>query len=419
MPTTDPPGPVRDRGSELVDRFGSPLYAFSERRLRENYDRFRSALDEHYPDSRIHFAVKANFNPGILAVLRDAGCGAEAFARCELTAAIRAGFAPDDLLVTGMNRAEADLERALEFGVDRFLVDNAAELTKLESAATVGTVPDVLVRANPAMDVPTDPDIATATRESKFGLDVGSGRAMAVARDAAASDRLRLAGVQLHIGSQITSAEPYAVAARELVAFGGRIRDELGVEIDVVDLGGGFPVAYDEAVPDVDAILGRVAGCVRDACARADLDEPTLLFEPGRRLVGDAGALLATVGVVKETPHATFAVLDAGTNAVSAHWPYPVHALRGGDATETYHVVGPLCYTGDVLAEDVSLPPLERGDVVAIDRVGAYSLGSASHTNAEPKPAVALVRTDGDVELVRERETCADVFARARVPDGL
>lgn len=410
----------RLRNQQVLAEYDTPVYVFYEADLRRNHQGLRSALDEHYPDSRIHFAVKANFNLGVQSVLRDAGCGAEAYARCELTAALEAGFDPDDVLLTGMSRHLADLERAMDAGVTDFLVDNADELSRIEAAAAAtSTEPRVLLRGNPAMEVPTNPDIATATRESKFGLDVESGRANAVAREAAASEQVELAGVQLHIGSQIRETEPYAVAAREMLAFAADIRDEVGVEIDVLDLGGGFPVPYDEAVPETEDIVATIADAVDAATDEHDLARPTLFLEPGRRLVGNAGTLLGTVDLIKDTPASTFAVLDVGTNAVSSYWPYPIYALEPGDATETYDVAGPLCYTGDVIQEDVPLPSLEVGDVVAVDRIGAYSLASASHTNAEPKPPVLLVREDGTIDEVRARETCEDVLGLDAIPDDL
>ncbi|UPW02108.1 diaminopimelate decarboxylase [Halorussus gelatinilyticus] len=409
-----------DHRDALFEAFDTPLYAFFEEDLRRNYREVRAALDDHYPDSTIHFAVKANYNLGVLSVLRDEGCHAEAYARCELTATQAAGFDPEDVLLTGMNRPVEDVERALDLGVERFLVDNEQELAKIREATDrTGTEAEVLIRGNPAMEVPTHPEVATATRESKFGLDIESGRALAVAEDAVEAQGVELVGVQLHVGSQIRGVEPYEVAAREMLSFAADVRDATGVEIDVLDLGGGFPVPYDEEVPDTETIVASMADAVRSAAADRDLAEPTLCVEPGRRLVGNAGALLAEVGVVKETPHASFAVLDAGTNAVSSYWPYPIYALSEADPTEEYHVAGPLCYTGDVIQEDVALPELDRGDVLVVDRIGAYSLGSASHTNAEPKPPVALVRESGDVESIRARETCEDVLGNDRIPDDL
>jgi diaminopimelate decarboxylase len=410
---------LRDVAPTALDH-GSPVFVFFEDVLRENYCSLRAALDDNYPDSRVHFAVKSNFNLGVLSVLADEGCGAEAFSGCELSATLDAGFAPDDVLLTGMNRDPEAIERALDAGVDRLLVDNADELDRVEAAAeATGTTPDVLLRGNPAMEVPTNPDVATATRESKFGLDVDSGRAMAVARRVVESDAVSLAGVQLHIGSQIRDAAAYDVATRAMLDFAAAVRDELGVEIDLLDMGGGLPVTYDEEMPSAEAIVETIAGAVREQCRAHDLSEPTLLLEPGRRLVADAGSVLATVGSIKETPAATFAVLDAGTNVVSSGWPYPVYALADEPATETYDVAGPLCYTGDVIQEGVSLSPLSPGDRVVIDRIGAYTLGSASHTNATPKPPVVLVRADDTVDLIRRGETCADVLGDDRVPEDL
>ena len=404
----------------VLSEYGTPVYVFFESDLRRNYRTIRSALDEHYPDSTVHFAVKANYNLGVLSVLRDEGCQAEAYARCELSATQAAGFEPENVLLTGMNRREADLERALSLGVEHFLVDNETELTKLERAASnSGRTASVLLRGNPAMDVPTHPEVATATRESKFGFDIDSGRAVNVAQEAADADGIDLVGVQLHVGSQIDGVEPYAVAAREMLSFAADVRAQTGVEIEVLDLGGGFPVPYDEDVPDTETIIAEMAAAVRSAADGHDLPEPTLFLEPGRRLVGNAGALVAQVGVVKETPQASFAVLDAGTNAVSSYWPYPIYEVSERAPETEYDVAGPLCYSGDVIQEDVDVPELERGDLLAVDRIGAYSLGSASHTNAEPKPPVVLVRESGEIDLVRAREDCEDVLGDDRIPTDL
>lgn len=403
-----------------LSEYGTPLFVFFEADLRRNYRQLRSALDDHYPDSRVHFAVKANFNLGVLSVLADENCSAEAFSGCELSAARRAGFDLSDVLLTGMNREPEAIERALEAGVGHLLVDNEAEFDRIEAAAAeTGTEPRVLLRGNPAMDVPTHPDVATATRESKFGLDIDSGRAMAVAERVADSDRVELAGVQLHIGSQIRAVEPYATATRAMLDFAADVRDDVGVEVDVLDMGGGFPVPYEESVPETDAIVAAIATAIETGCADRGLSRPRLFLEPGRRLVGDAGALIGTVGAVKDTPSGAFAVLDVGTNAVGSHWSYPIYALDGGEATRRYDVAGPLCYSGDVVREGVPLPELAVGDRLVVDRVGAYSLASASHTNAMPKPPVVLVREDGDVDLVRPRETCTDVFGDDRIPGDL
>lgn len=403
-----------------IDEVGTPVYVFFEEDLRANYRQLREALDRYYPDSRIHFAAKANYTLGVLAVLRTTGCGAEAYARCELSAVLDAGFDPTDVLLTGLNRRQCDIEHALSAGVGHVLVDNGSELERVEAAAeATGVTPAVLLRGNPAMAVPTHPEIATATRESKFGLDIESGRAMAVAERAADSDHVSLTGLQLHIGSQLRSTEPYAVAAREMLSFAESVRQACGVEIEVLDLGGGIPVEYDEPVPGPAAIVETVSTAVEAAAAEHGLAEPRLLLEPGRRLVATAGTLVGEVGVIKETPHATFAVLDVGTNAVSSQWPYPVFALEDGAPTEVYHVAGPLCYSGDVIQESVGLPALTPGSRLAIDRIGAYSLGSASHTNAQPKLPILLVRSDGAAEVIRPRESCEDVVGRDAIPPDL
>ncbi|KTG11460.1 diaminopimelate decarboxylase [Haloprofundus marisrubri] len=405
---------------ELVKRYGTPSYVFFEEDIRQNYRDLRNSLNRHYPDSQIYFAVKSNFLLGVLSILRDEGCGAEAYARGELQAALTAGFNSEDILLTGLNRREADLEQAFETGVPRYLIDNTQELQRVATAAEhADTTADVLIRVNPAMEVPTHPEVATATRESKFGLDIASGKAMDVARDVCEQEMLNLVGVQLHVGSQVRGVEPYRVAARELIGFASRVQKETGTEISVLDLGGGFPVPYDESVVDSEEIIAAFSETIKSEVEEYGLSRPTVFVEPGRRLIGNAGTLVAEVGVIKATPETQFAVLDAGTNAVSSYWPYPIYSLTEGAATESYDVAGPLCYTGDVIQEDVSLPELSVGDKIAVDRIGAYSLGSASHTNAEPKPGVVLVREDGSLEELRPQETPKDVFGNNQIPSDL
>lgn len=409
-----------DTRDALLDGRSTPAYVFYEEDLRRNYRTLRGALDEHYPDSTIHFAVKANYNLGILSIFREEGSSAEAYARCELTATQEAGFDPRNVLLTGMNRRVEDVERALSLGVEHLLVDNETELAKVrDAAAAVDHSVNVLIRGNPAMEVPTHSDVATATRESKFGLDIESGTALAVAKQATAAPEVVLAGVQLHIGSQVCGVEPYAIAAREMLDFAATVREETGTEIEILDLGGGFPVPYDEDVPASEEIIATIGDAIERTTTEHGLSLPTLFLEPGRRLVGNAGTLLAGVGLVKETPYADYAVLDAGTNAVSSYWPYPIYALTEQKPSREYHVAGPLCYTGDVIQADVRLPEIEAGDVLAVDRIGAYSLGSSNHTNAQPKPPVFLLRESGAVEVIRSRETCADVLGNDRIPDGL
>lgn len=416
MPSQNQNPTLVDRGSDLVERYGSPLFVFDEHTLQENYRELRQELDDRYPDSRIHYAVKANYNLGLLSLLQNEGCAAEVYGNCEMSGALQAGFEPDDLVLTGMNRRQEEIETALERGVDKLLVDNATELEKIcDAADATETRPDVLIRGNPAMEVPTNPGIATATRESKFGLDIASGRAMEVAEAAADATGVVLEGVHLHIGSQITSAEPYGIATREMIEFVAAIRDRTGVEIGTLDMGGGFPVSYDETMPSPAAIVDQIATAIEDGCRKHGLAEPTLLLEPGRRIVGSAGALLATVGVIKETPYATFAVLDAGSTLLG-DWRYPIYTPTDEPETHSYDVAGPLCYTGDVIAEDVTLPELTRGDVVVVDRVGAYTLTGAGHTNAEPLPPAVLIDSDGEPHVVRKRETCEDVFEKDLVP---
>lgn len=407
-------GRLVEHADDVLSAVGTPAIVFFEADLRESYGRLRRALDEHYPYSTVHVAVKANFTPAILSAFADEGAHAEAYAGCEIEAAARAGFEPDEILVTGMNRDDQRVRDALRSGTRRFLVDNHSELRALASIAEeVGTQAEVMLRVNPELEIPTHPDIATGTRDSKFGMSVSTGAAMDAVRRTVESDAVVFHGLQCHLGSQIESVAPYREATRGLLAFAGDLKRETGATVDALDLGGGFPVEYDDPVPPIEEYVSVVADTIAETCAELGIDEPALYLEPGRYLLAPSGTLLGEVGVLKETPERTFAVLDAGTNTVLTRQSIPIYAPYNGGPTEEYDVVGPLCHSGDVFAESVELSRLAEGDVVALDRVGAYTIGRETNMNGVPMPPIVLVESDGDHRVVRERQTCADVIPGA------
>lgn len=402
---------LTEQAGRVLADVGTPVLVFFEADMRESYDRLRTALDDQYPESSVYVAVKANFLPDVLGLFSEWGARAEAFANCEIEAAMRAGFDPGDVLVTGMNWDADRIDRALASGVDTFLVDNRSDLATLRSVTVEADRRcDVLLRVNPELDVPTHPDIATGTPGSKFGMELSGGDVMAAARTVAGDDHLRLHGLQTHLGSQIDGPTPYQTATRALVELAADVERETGVAVDTIDVGGGFPVTYDEQVPPIEEYVSVIAETVRSACTDFGIDPPELCLEPGRYLFAPSGALLCSVGLLKETSSATYAVLDTGKNTVLAQQSVPIYAPFTDGPSREYSVAGPLCYSGDVFADGVLLPELDPGDVVALDRVGAYAIGRETHFNGMPMVPVVVVDADGGYEVVRERETCVDVL---------
>jgi len=396
---------------EISDRFGTPVLVFYERDLIESYDTLRAALDDHYPKSTVHVAVKANFQPSILETFAERGAHAEAFAHGETIAAKRAGFDPEDILLTGMAGNASHAGELLRDGASRVLVDNMAELEVIdELAADVDGQVDVLLRINPTLEVPTHPHIATGTEESKFGLAVSSEAAERAVSEVVESPDLRYLGLHCHIGSQIESPTPYAEAATSLLSFADTVERTTGERTRVLDLGGGFPIGYGSEVPPVERFVETIGDTLTEQCREYGMELPELYLEPGRYLLGSAATFLGTVQTVKETPVKRFAVLDAGTNTVLLRQELPV-LTPYVDAPQTeYDVVGPLCHSHDVFREQVSIPELSPGDLVGIDKVGAYTIGRETHMNAMPKPPIVMVRQSGAYELLRERESCSDVI---------
>ncbi|MBX0288666.1 diaminopimelate decarboxylase family protein [Haloarcula salinisoli] len=399
-----------DRVTETVE---SPLCFCFAADIEREYRQLRSVLDTHYPDSRIFYAVKANYNPAILSVFRKLGCGVEAFASCELQAIRAAGYAPGPVLLTGMNRSRSELATAMRWGVDRVLVDNRDELRRVSDvAAKTGSTVDVLIRVNPALNIPTKDKIATGKESSKFGLDVDSDVAMATVSEVVSDANLCLSGLQVHLGSQLQTTAPYQSAAELLIAFAAKIRAETGAVVDVVDLGGGFPVPYQEPVPTPAEIVEEMARGLTTAAADHDFPEPTLYIEPGRRLIASALGAVGQVGAIKNRPDTCYTVLDIGSNIITENWDFPVYNLTAsGPETAKYTITGPLCISNDIIRKDVSIREVSLGDHIAIDKIGAYSISATSYLNASQRIPVVLVDSDGKAKLVRPREPCSEVVA--------
>ena len=375
---------------------GTPVYVYSLRRIAYQLERLQQAFADLGPD--FHYSLKANNNGALLRYLVGEGCGCDVVSAGEIYMARRAGCAPERIVFAGVGKTRADIQYALEQGVGWFNVENRGELQRLnELAAALDVRPQVALRLNPALQADTHRHISTGHEGAKFGIPVAEARALLEARRSFPS--LHLAGLHLHIGSQLGRPDESAAAARLALA----LAHEFGLHH--VNLGGGFPVAYD----------GGSAVSVEDFAAAL---LPILLnqgvqvaFEPGRYLVAEAGVLLAEVQYVKRGGQTL--VLNAGMTDLLRPALYearhPIWALRGGgDPAETVQVVGPICESSDVVHPAAMLPPVAPGEGVAIGVAGAYGMTMASNYNGRPRPAEVLV--DGaDWRVIRARETFEDL----------
>ncbi|WP_145151997.1 diaminopimelate decarboxylase [Pseudomonas oryzihabitans] len=396
--------------SAVAQEFGTPAYVYSRAHIEGQYRAYTDAL-AGLPHL-VCFAVKANSNLGVLNVLARLGAGFDIVSRGELERVLAAGGDPHRVVFSGVGKTRDDMRRALKVGVHCFNVESTDELERLQQvAAELGVVAPISLRVNPDVDAGTHPYISTGLKENKFGIDIAD--AEAVYARAAELPNLEILGVDCHIGSQLTTLPPFLDALDRLLALIDRLA-ERGIVLRHLDLGGGLGVRYRDEQPP---LAGDYIQAIRERIAGRNL---TLVFEPGRFIVANAGVLLTRVEYLKHTAHKDFAIVDAAMNdlirpALYQAWMAvePVTA-RQGDARR-YDLVGPICETGDFLAKDRELV-LAEGDLLAIRSAGAYGFTMSSNYNTRGRAAEVMV--DGDqAHLVRRRETLEELFAgESRLP---
>jgi diaminopimelate decarboxylase len=396
--------------AEIAQRHGTPCYVYSRAALEANYRTFDAAL-ARLPH-RIFYAMKANPNLAVLDVFARLGSGFDIVSGGELARVIAAGADPRNVVFSGVGKSDDEMRMALEARIHCFNVESAPELERLAALAqAAGVRAPVSFRVNPDVDAKTHPYISTGLKENKFGVAFDAARALY--RRASQLAPIEIAGIDIHIGSQITELEPYRESARKLLALVDQLAGD-GIRLEHIDLGGGLGIRYrDESPVSVDAYASMLESLF---AGRTE----TLLFEPGRRLVGDAGVLLTRVGYLKSTESRDFAIVDAAMNdllrpALYDAWhPVDPVRVRNSDA-RCWQIVGPVCESADFLAHDRTLA-LAPGDLLAIGAAGAYAMAMSSNYNARPRACEVLV--DGErVHLVRRRETIESLYAgESRLP---
>lgn len=390
--------------SAIAERFGTPTYVYSRAHIEAQYRSYTDALQgtEHL----VCFAVKANSNLGVLNVLARLGAGFDIVSGGELERVLAAGGRADRVVFSGVGKTRDDMRRALEVGVHCFNVESTEELERLQVvAAEMGKIAPVSLRVNPDVDAGTHPYISTGLKENKFGIAIADAEAIYVR--AAQLPNLEVVGVDCHIGSQLTTVEPFLDALDRLLVLVDRLA-ECGIHLHHLDLGGGVGVRYRDEEPP---LVSDYIQAIRERVGERDL---ALVFEPGRYIVANAGVLLTRVEYLKHTEHKDFAIIDGAMNdlirpALYQAW-MGVSAVkpRAGEG-RSYDLVGPICETGDFLAKDRVLN-LAEGDLLAVQSAGAYGFVMSSNYNTRGRCAEVLV--DGDEAFeVRRRETIAELFA--------
>ena len=386
--------------ADLAREHGTPLYVYSAARIDEAYDRYDTAFATI--PHLVCYAAKANSSLAILGRLASLGAGADVVSGGELRACLESGFPAAKIVFSGVGKTDEELRFGVESGILAFNAESEREIERIDAAAAAfGRTARIALRVNPDIDARSHPYISTGLRQNKFGVDIG--RAREIFERARRLSHVRLSGVQAHIGSQILQAEPLAETARELAELAGELLSA-GFPIETVDIGGGIGVGPGAPTPEsyAAAVLPGLAGF-----------PGRILVEPGRSIVGPAGALVTRVVGVKRERGKTFVIVDAGMNDLlrpalyEAVHPIEPVASRSGPKI-CADVVGPVCETADCFVHDFEMAEPLEGDLLAILDTGAYGSAMSSNYNFRGRPAEVLVE-NGAGRSIRRRESYADM----------
>jgi diaminopimelate decarboxylase len=402
---------------DIVERIGTPVYIYATATLERHYRVFAAAFADL--DALVCYAVKANSNIAVIRTLANLGAGADVVSGGELECALRAGIPAERIVFSGVGKTKREIARALAAGVSQINVESRPELEAIgEIARGLGVEAPVAIRINPDVDANTHAKITTGRRENKFGIEWTAAHEVYAA--AAAMPGIRVCGVAVHIGSQLTDLEPFRQAFHRLRDLVVILRTD-GLAITTLDLGGGLGIPYGNETtptPTPEDYARVVRATVADLGCR-------LILEPGRLLVGNAGVLVTRVLYVKQGTTRTFVVVDAAMNDLlrpslygARHAVVPVREPAPQVVPFVVDVVGPVCESGDTFAQEVPLPPLAAGDLLGLRTAGAYGAVMASMYNARPLVPEVLV-CGGRYAVVRERIGIDQLLARQPLPDWL
>ena len=400
---------------EIAQKVGTPFYLYSHATLARHIRHFQKAFAA--VPHLVCFSAKANSNLAVMKVFVNAGAGVDIVSGGELFRALRAGCDPGKIVYSGVGKTEDEIIAALRNGIMMFNVESAAELEKInEVAGTLGVKAPIALRVNPDVDPQTHPYISTGMKKAKFGINIA--QALEEYQRAQSLPHIQVVGVDCHIGSQLTSLSPFVDAIAKIRTLVSTLKAE-GADLRYLDLGGGLGITYNnEMPPDLEDYAAAIQKATSDLSV-------TLVFEPGRVLVGNAGILVCRTLYVKKGEIKTFVITDAGMNDLirpSLYGSY--HGLMAVDrsvedrGTMVADVVGPICESGDFLAQDREIPAFETGDLIAVTSAGAYGFTMSSNYNSRPRVPEIMVQGER-VMTVRQRETFEDLVRGETIPEDI
>ena len=397
--------------TDIAAQYGTPCFIYSRATLERHYRVYAEALAGH--PHKICFAVKANSNLGVLNVLARLGAGFDIVSGGELDRVLAAGGDASKIIFSGLGKTTNEIRKGLDVGIHCFNVESEAELMRIsEVAQAEGKVAPISVRVNPDVDAGTHPYISTGLKENKFGIPAEN--AIDLYRSAAKMDGINITGIDFHIGSQLTTVEPFLDAIDRILEMVDEL-DEEGIKISHFDMGGGLGVSYGQEIPPHPSEL---IALVQEKFTDREME---IVVEPGRSIAANAGIFVTRIEYLKNNEHKKFAIVDGAMNdlirpALYSAWQEIIPVEKSSEAAAIYDVVGPICESSDFLGKDRELS-IAAGDLLAVRSAGAYGFVMSSNYNTRPRVAEIMVDCSNSY-LVRERETVAELFANENMlPD--
>lgn len=413
---------------ELAKQYGTPLYVVSEDLIREKCREVRESFLEVHPNTRAVYASKAFLTKAMCKIIAQEGLGLDVVSGGELYTAKKAGFPMEKVIFHGNNKSLKELEMAIDFGVGRIVVDHGEEITMIEALAKEkNATVNCLFRITPSVEGKTHKYIMTGQKDSKFGIPLELKTLKELVEKAENSKVINLRGFHFHIGSQLFENHIYHGAIETIGKLARELNRDSGMVLEELNVGGGFGIQYrgDEKTKPVSFFTRVIMDSVERIFKHYDLPLPTVIIEPGRWIVGEAGITLYTIGAVKEIPGVrTYASVDGGfpdnprPALYGAKYDGIVANKIGEKAEEVVTIAGKCCESGDILIWDLPVPKVTSGDILAVKNTGAYNYAMASHYNRIPKPAVVLLSGKQSSVIVK-REGYEDLLAKEDLPKHL
>ncbi len=417
---------------ELAKEFGTPLYVFDEAYIRAMMRVYKKTIESRYGgNGNVLYASKAFSCEAVYRIAQQENIGCDAVSGGELYTALKAGFNPANIYVHGNNKLFYELEEAVDAGVGGIVLDSISEAEVLDGICRAKSkTQDVLIRINPGVEAHTHAFVQTARTDSKFGFSISDGSALEIINGVLALKNIRLKGFHCHIGSQIFEKQSFVLAADKMMDFIKHVKDETGFVASVLNMGGGFGIYYTDDDPklkeeDYATYLTALIDGIKGKAKELNLPEPYLLIEPGRSIVGESGITLYTVGTIKDIPGIKkYVAVDGGMFEAPRYALYQSKycAAKADDVnapcTQVVSIAGKCCESGDLVAADVRLPEVKKGDILVVFSTGAYHYSMASNYNRNFVPAAVLVK-DGKADIIVKRQNYEDLVRNDVIPERL